>query len=213
MSLFQRLPQASNPKAFYTIGLNKTVLFIGLGNPGQEYIGTRHNIGFECIEAFAKKNDFPVWTNKKDLRCQLTQATIDGTRVLLIKPTTFMNLSGEAVLAVMQFYKIPASQVVVVHDELDINFGIIRTRIGGAAAGHNGIKSIMQHLGEDFGRVRIGIGPKIPDTIDSSDFVLAKFTSDEQKQLPPLTQEISAIISEYIFGDGQLLIESRNFII
>lgn len=124
-----------------------------------------------------------------------------------------MNLSGEAVLAVMQFYKIPASQVVVVHDELDINFGIIRTRIGGAAAGHNGIKSIMQHLGEDFGRVRIGIGPKIPDTIDSSDFVLAKFTSDEQKQLPPLTQEISAIISEYIFGDGQLLIESRNFII
>jgi PTH1 family peptidyl-tRNA hydrolase len=213
MSLFQRLPQASNPKAFYTIGLNKTVLFIGLGNPGQEYIGTRHNIGFECIEAFAKKNDFPVWTNKKDLRCQLTQATIDGTRVLLIKPTTFMNLSGEAVLAVMQFYKIPASQVVVVHDELDINFGIIRTRIGGAAAGHNGIKSIMQHLGEDFGRVHIGIGPKIPDTIDSSDFVLAKFTSDEQKQLPPLTQEISAIISEYIFGDGQLLIESRNFII
>jgi PTH1 family peptidyl-tRNA hydrolase len=176
-------------------------------------VGTRHNIGFVCIETFAKKNEYPVWTNKKDLKCQLTQATINGTRVLLMKPTTFMNLSGEAVSAVMQFYKIPASQVVVVHDELDINFGIIRTRVGCTTAGHNGIKSIVQHLGEDFGRVRIGIGPKKPDTIDSSDFVLAKFTGDEQKQLPALTQEISAIISEYIFGDGQLIIETRNFII
>jgi PTH1 family peptidyl-tRNA hydrolase len=213
MGLFQRLPQATNPKSFYTTGLNKTVLIVGLGNPGQEYKDTRHNVGFECIDSFAKKNDFPLWTNKKDLKCELTQSTINGTRVLLVKPTTFMNSSGEAVMAVVHFYKISASQLLVVHDELDINFGNIRTRIGGSDAGHNGIKSITQNINEDFGRVRIGIGPKKPESIDSADFVLAKFSAEELKQMSALIQEVSAIVSEFIFGDGQLVIDSRNFIV
>jgi PTH1 family peptidyl-tRNA hydrolase len=213
MSLFQRLPQASNPKAFYTIGLNKTVLIVGLGNPGKEYDNTRHNIGFECIDTFAAKNDFPGWINKKDLKSELAQSTLNGTRVLLVKPTTFMNLSGEAVQAVMQFYKIPDSQVVVVHDELDIDFGTIRTRLGGSAAGHNGIKSIIECIGEDFGRIRVGVGPKKPKTMDSANFVLCRFNDDEHEQLPALKQEVSAIISEFIYGDGQLPVDTRSFII
>jgi PTH1 family peptidyl-tRNA hydrolase len=101
----------------------------------------------------------------------------------------------------------------VVHDELDINFGNIRTRIGGSDAGHNGIKSITQNINEDFGRVRIGIGPKKPESIDSADFVLAKFSAEELKQMSALIQEVSAIVSEFIFGDGQLVIDSRNFIV
>lgn len=213
MGLFQRLPQASDPKAFYTTGLNKTVMIVGLGNPGQEYKDTRHNIGFECIDSFATKNEFPKWTNKKDLKCEITQSTINGIRVLLIKPMTFMNSSGEAVMSVINFYKIPASQLLVVHDELDVNFGVIRTRIGGSDAGHNGIKSIIQEVNEDFGRVRIGIGPKRPEQMVSAAFVLSKFTIAEHKQLPALIQEVSAILSEFIFGDGQLIVESRSFIV
>jgi PTH1 family peptidyl-tRNA hydrolase len=213
MALFQRMPQASNPKSFYTTGLTKTILIVGLGNPGKEYIGTRHNIGFECIEALATQMEFPSWVVKHDLKCELTQATIQDSRVILIKPTTFMNLSGEAVQAVTHFYKVPEGQIVVVHDELDIEFGIIRSRIGGSDAGHNGIKSVIECMGESFGRVRIGIGPKRPPEIDSADFVLAKFTEAEQKQLPALKKEVSAILSEFIYGDGQLPTDTRNFIV
>ncbi|HUC88092.1 MAG TPA: aminoacyl-tRNA hydrolase [Candidatus Binatia bacterium] len=213
MALFQRMPQASNPKSFYTTGLTKTILIVGLGNPGKEYTGTRHNIGFECIEALAAQMEFPAWTIKHDLKCELTQATIQDSRVILIKPTTFMNLSGEAVQAVTHFYKVPDGQIVVVHDELDIEFGMIRSRMGGSDAGHNGIKSVIEHMGEGFGRVRIGIGPKQPTEIDSADFVLAKFTEDEQKQLPSLKKEVSAVLSEFVYGGGQLPTDTRSFII
>ena len=121
-----------------------------------------------------------------------------------------MNLSGEAIQAVMHFYKIPLQQVLVVHDELDIPFGQIRMRIGGSAAGNNGVKSAIQHLGEEFGRVRIGIQAETP--MEASDFVLAKFSKEEQTELPALLKETTAILTEYIHG-GQLLQETRGFLI
>lgn len=213
MALFQRRPQVSDPVNYITLGLNKTVLIVGLGNPGKEYEDTRHNIGFLCLDEFAKANDFGGWVDKKDLKCRLAQQTLADTRVILCKPTTFMNLSGEAVQAVSSFYKIHPSQIVVVHDELDIDFGHIRTRAGGSAAGHNGIKSVIQHLGEDFARIRIGIGPKNPPQIDSADFVLQKFSSDEQSHLGELTRETSAIISEAVYANGHLPAETRNFLV
>lgn len=213
MSLFQRRPTHNETIRYYTLGQNKTVLIVGLGNPGKEYSGTRHNVGFESIDAFAKSNDFDPWIEKKDLKCWQATATLGETRVIAIKPTTFMNLSGEAVQAVMHFYKIPVEKVIVVHDELDIAFGQIRIRRGGSSAGHNGLKSVIQHLGEDFGRVRIGVGPKQPEQIDSADFVLAKFSEEQQQHIPALTREVSAILSEYAYGDGQLLPETRNFIV
>ncbi len=212
MGLFQRLPQATKPQ-LYSIGLNKTVLLVGLGNPGKQYEGTRHNIGFTCLDDFASQTDCPTWMNKSDLKSELTQVTIRDTRVFLIKPTTFMNLSGEAVQAVASFYKIPTEQVVVVHDELDIDFGTIRTRMGGASAGHNGIKSIIESIGDNFGRVRVGIGPKQPEEIDGADFVLAKFTDEQQKQLGALKKEVAAVLSEFVYGDGQLPADTRNFIV
>ncbi len=212
MALFQKLPQLSNPINYVTIGLNKTVLLVGLGNPGKEYDGTRHNIGFACLDEFvAKSADMGDWVAKKDLKCLLSTGRMGEVRVLAIKPTTFMNLSGEAVRAVCDFYKIPASQVVAVHDELDIPFGQIRTRMGGSSAGHNGIKSVMQHLDEGFGRVRIGIGPKTPAQIDSADFVLAKFSKEQQADIPALLRETSSVLSEYIYS-SELPAETRSFL-
>lgn len=211
MALFVKKADTSSPP-LYSLGLTRTVLIIGLGNPGKEYEGTRHNIGFACVDALADKQAFEPWIEKRDLKCFLTSQTLGNTRVILVKPNTFMNLSGEAVQAVANFYKVPISQTLIVHDELDIPFGQIRTRTGGGSAGHNGIKSVTQHLGEDYGRVRIGIGPKEPEQMDSADFVLAKFSKDQQAQMAGLLKEAQAILTEYIFGD-HLVAETRDFIV
>lgn len=214
MALFQHKPQSSDPKTFYTVGLNKNVLVVGLGNPGKQYELTRHNAGFICIDEFVNQTEaMGDWVDKKNMKCLMSEGRIGDARVIAIKPTTFMNLSGEAVQAVMNFYKINLEQVLVVHDELDIDFGQIRTRQGGSDAGHNGIKSVSQQISQDYGRVRIGIGPKRPDEIASEDFVLQKFSAEEQAQLPNMTREASAIIHEYLAGGQQLPHETRSFLI
>lgn len=197
---------------YYSLGQNKSVLIVGLGNIGKEYEGTRHNIGFTVLDTFREKQNFPAWIEKKDLKCHLASTQMGDTKVILIKPTTFMNNSGEAVQTVVHFYKIDPSSVVVIHDELDIPFGQIRTRTGGGSAGNNGIKSISSHLGEQYGRVRVGIGPKIHPQMDSADFVLGKFSPTESTQIANLTREASAILSEYIYG-GELVSETRSFMV
>lgn len=210
MGLFVRR-KSSEEKPLYSVGLSKTVIIAGLGNTGKKYEATRHNIGFRCVDTFASANDFPGWSVKKDLKCQLTAANLGGTRVILVKPQTMMNLSGEAVSAVVNYYKIALSQLLIVHDELDIDFGQIRTRAGGSAAGNNGVKSIIQHVGEDFSRVRIGIRNGDTAMRDSANFVLEKFSADEQKQLKPLINEVSSLITEYIYS-GELAAQTRSFI-
>jgi len=213
MAWLQKRPQVSNPTMFYTVGLNKTLLLVGLGNPGKEYELTRHNVGFQCLEAFVNMTDsMETWLQKKDLKCLLSSGQLGEARVIAIKPQTFMNLSGEAVQATAAFYKVPTENILVLHDELDVDFGQIRLRLGGSSAGHNGIKSITQHMGEDYGRVRIGIGPKKPARIKSEAFVLQKFSDGEQVQLPNLTREVNAILSEYIYV-GQLPHDTRTFIV
>lgn len=209
MALFVRKPQTASPP-LYTLGLTRNVVLVGLGNPGKEYDGTRHNIGFEVLDYFVSNQEFEPWMAKKDLKCLITSKTLGSTRVIAIKPTTFMNLSGEAVRAVCDFYKVGAGQTVVVHDEKDIPFGQIRTRMGGSSAGHNGIKSVSQHMGEEYGRIRIGVGAETP--MDAADFVLAKFSNDEQAQMQPLLKEATAIITEYIYGE-KLNAETRSFIV
>ncbi|HYH36071.1 MAG TPA: aminoacyl-tRNA hydrolase [Candidatus Saccharimonadales bacterium] len=214
MSWLTQRPQSSDPTNYYTVGLNKTVLIAGLGNPGKEYQETRHNIGFMCIDDFVGKTDgMEEWVRKKDLKCLLSTGRLGDTRVLAVKPATFMNLSGEAVAAVINFYKLNADHIIVVHDELDIDFGQIRLRQGGSDAGHNGIKSVTQHIGEDYGRIRIGVGPKKPAAIKSEDFVLQKFSAEQLEQLPNLTREVSAILTEYLYGDQNLPHDTRNFLV
>lgn len=211
MALFQKKPVVESVMPLYSLSANKTVLIIGLGNPGPEYENTRHNVGFAAVDAFVDANDFAPWVHKKDLRAELTQANMGQSRVIIAKPQTFMNLSGEAVRAICNFYKIHIEDVLVVHDELDIDFGQIRCRKSGGAAGHNGIKSIIQHMGGEFGRVRVGIGPKTPEQIDSSDFVLQRFSEAEHGRMKDLTREVGAILTETIYGDGQLPHETRSF--
>lgn len=213
MALFQRRPQTSDPTNYYTVGQNKTILLVGLGNPGKEYDLTRHNIGFICIDEFvAKTDEMADWIQKKDMKCLLSNGRVGDAMVIAIKPTTFMNLSGEAVQSVASFYKIHPDNIAVLHDELDIDFGQIRMRKGGSSAGHNGIESVSKAIGEDYGRIRIGVGPKKPAKIDSADFVLQKFSTDEQAQLPNLKQEALAILSEYLYGAG-LPHDTRNFLV
>lgn len=210
MALFQKRPEVGANLPLYTLGLNRTLLIVGLGNVGKEYDNTRHNIGFDAVDALASNQGFDPWIQKKDLKALMTSRTIGDSRVILLKPTTFMNLSGEAVQAAAHFYKITPDQTLVVHDEIDIPFGQIRTRIGGGSAGHNGIKSVTQHLGEQYGRVRIGIQAETP--METSDFVLAKFGKDEQTHMSALIKETTAILTEYIHG-GALQAETRSFII
>jgi PTH1 family peptidyl-tRNA hydrolase len=214
MSWMQKRPIIGDGIQLYSMGMIKSVLLVGLGNVGKEYDGTRHNIGFSCLDAFVSVNsEMDGWINKKDLKTYVSTGRIGDAHIYAIKPTTFMNLSGEAVQAVANFYKIPPANILVIHDELDIDFGQIRLRVGGSAAGHNGIKNITQMLGtEDYGRVRIGIGPKTPARILSEKFVLQTFSPEEQTQLKNLTQEVNAVLSEYAYS-SQLANETRNFLV
>jgi peptidyl-tRNA hydrolase, PTH1 family len=201
MGLFDRKKTTFDSVApLYTVGNSQTLLVIGLGNPGDKYVGNRHNIGFMVLDKYHLTHDFSGWVQKKDLDCELATGQVGSTRVILAKPTTFMNNSGDAAQKLQKFYRIYNQETVVVHDELDVDFGTIRTRIGGGSAGHNGIKSLSTQIGEDYGRIRIGIGPKKPDQIDSADFVLQDFSGEQRETLPKIVREACSLIDEATTG-------------
>jgi len=209
MALFQKRPQVTSSAPLYTLGANKTILIIGLGNLEKKYEGTRHNVGFAVLDEFAKQNDFPEWIVKKDLKCHLAIANLGENRVVLCKPSTYMNNSGEAAQAAQHFYRVYNQNTLAVYDELAIPFGQLRTRLGGSDAGHNGVKSLTQHLGDDYGRLRIGIGNELATKKDMADFVLDKFSKKEQGDLPHIIREANALITEYIFS-GELNPDTRT---
>lgn len=212
MGLFVRRNNDSESQPLYNTVHDRVVLIVGLGNIGKEYVGTRHNIGFACLENFAEQHSFPAWIEKRDLRCQITERVEGSTKVILLKPTTYMNESGQAVMSVQRYFKLANTDTVVVHDELDIDFGQIRARVGGGSAGNNGIKSLIQHCGADFKRIRIGVRNELLDKMDSADFVLAKFNKEEQASLPELMREVSALLSEYT-ATHELPHDTRNFLL
>lgn len=152
---------------------NKPFLVVGLGNPGAQYVNTRHNVGFMAVDVLAGEN--ASWKSEKN--ALTARVDINGNRVIFVKPQTFMNNSGVAVAALMTFYKIPLENIVVVHDDMDIPVGDCREKIGGGSAGHNGIRSIDAHIGREYRRIRIGIGhPRDFDLpMDPADWVLGKF--------------------------------------
>ncbi len=157
-------------------------LIVGLGNPGKKYEFTRHNAGFLSVDVLCEKFNFTV--NKLKFHALVGETRIDGKRCLVMKPQTMMNNSGEAVKEACNFYKIPAENVIVIFDDISLDVGKLRIRRSGSAGGHNGIKSIINHLGSDkFPRIKVGVGAKPHPDYDLADWVLSEFNKDEAKQL------------------------------
>ena len=164
------------------------ILFVGLGNPTPEYQNNRHNIGFKIIDAI--NQNFSLSKQKPKFKGLLTMGSIGATKVYAIKPLTFMNNSGTCIRELIEYFKIDSSDIIVFHDDLDIEFGKIKVKFGGSDAGHNGIKSLDKFIGKDYSRVRIGIGhPK--NNIEVSDHVLQDFNEDEKIELSSMTENIT----------------------
>ena len=163
-------------------------LFVGLGNPTPNSENNRHNIGFKIIDAINSK--FKFSKQKPKFKGLLTTGNINEKKVYAIKPLTFMNNSGICIRELIEYFKIEAENIIVFHDDLDIDFGKIKTKFGGSSAGHNGIESIDKFIGKDYSRVRIGIG-KPNDKIAVSDYVLKDFDDDEKQQLETLKNNIT----------------------
>jgi PTH1 family peptidyl-tRNA hydrolase len=172
-------------------------LIIGLGNIGQQYQLTRHNIGFFVVDHIARQFD-ATFVEKTKFKCDMAEFTFNGEKALLIKPMTYYNESGAAVRAVMDFYKIDTADILAVHDELALPFGTVRARLGGSDAGNNGIKSVTAHVGDQYGRIRVGIKNDHHSQMQDADFVLSKFNKDEQVQLPLLAEHAQVIIEAFL---------------
>lgn len=171
---------------------------VGLGNPGTPYQSTRHNIGFMAVDRFAEKHGIKVTQSK--CKALLGEGNVNGTKVYLIKPMTYMNLSGESIRAFMDFFKAPIEDFIVIYDDLDTPFGQIRLRYQGSAGGHNGIKSTIQHLGtQSFNRIRMGINRPLPG-YNIADYVLSSFSKEEVKSMPQLL-DTTCEAMEYALGN------------
>ncbi len=157
-------------------------LIVGLGNPGEKYENTRHNVGFQVVDELAERQHAPI--QKLKFKALTNLLTIAGEKVLVMKPVTYMNLSGEAVRPAADFYKIPPERILVISDDTALDAGALRIRTKGSAGGHNGLQSIIQHLGTDqFPRVRVGVGQKPHPDYDLADWVLGKFQGEDKKAM------------------------------
>ena len=173
-------------------------LIVGLGNFGEKYAKTRHNLGFMAVDFLAKNS---TWSFDKKFFGQVATGEVDGEKTIFLKPETYMNLSGKSVLAVAQFYKIPAKKIYIFSDDLDLSFGVSRWRAKGGAGGHNGLKSIISVLGtEEFPRMKFGISNEMRAKMPTENFVLTRFSAEE-------LSEIKVIIAK---GIDEFLIKIKN---
>lgn len=171
-------------------------LIAGLGNPGKQYFATRHNIGFSAIDYISEKHNIDV--SKIKFKGLIGEGKIGSERILLLKPSTFMNLSGESVGEAASFYKIPPENVIIIHDDISLPIGTLRIREKGSAGGHNGLKSIIAHLNSDkFPRMKIGVGAPDPEK-DLADYVLGKISKSEQETLFKVLERVCNALEEYI---------------
>ena len=168
------------------------LLLVGLGNPTPDSENNRHNIGFKIIDAINKK--FGLSKQKPKFKGLLTTGNVGDKKIYAIKPLTFMNNSGICIRELIEYFKIDAEDVIVFHDDLDVEFGKIKAKFGGSSAGHNGIESIDKFIGKDYSRVRIGIG-KPKNSIEIADYVLQNFDEDEKLEIERISKEISESIS------------------
>lgn len=185
-------------------------LIVGLGNPGEKYTFTRHNAGFLSIDYISQKHNIEVKKSKH--KALIGEGTIAGEKVVLAKPQTFMNLSGESVKELVTWYKIPLANIIIIYDDISIPTGSLRIREKGSAGGHNGIKSIIQHLSTDiFPRFRIGVNTK-PEGYDLADYVLGKFSKNEQTIMFEAFEKANDAVVEFISKDIKSAMNKYNFI-
>lgn len=176
-------------------------LIVGLGNPGREYENTRHNVGFAFIDDLAF--DLGVRVDERKHKAFLGKGIFAGERVILLKPQTYMNLSGESVRAAMDYYKLTPADVIVVFDDISLDPGNIRIRTKGSAGGHNGMKSIIAHLGtQEFARVKIGVGDK-PSRMDLANHVLGKIKGNEQQNIEAALKDTKSAIELMVAGEAE----------
>jgi PTH1 family peptidyl-tRNA hydrolase len=181
-------------------------LVAGLGNPGPKYARNRHNVGFMVVDELVRRWDAPSFRSK--CKGELAKVSFDGEDVVLLKPMTYMNRSGESVQAAMQFFKVPLGQVLCIHDELDLAFGVVRLKVGGGTAGHNGLRSVIQHCGSPgFPRCRVGIGR--PDRGQPEQYVLSDFSSLENAELDSVLA-LAADLTETAILEGPLEAMNRH---
>jgi len=183
------------------------LLFVGLGNPTPNSQNNRHNIGFKVVDLINQK--FRLSKQKPKFKGLLTTGNIGEKKIYAIKPLTFMNNSGICIRELLEYFKIEAEDVIVFHDDLDVEFGKIKVKFGGSSAGHNGITSIDKFIGKDYSRVRVGIGNP-ENKVSASDYVLNDFTEDEQKHLEKITNKIVESISILIDKKLNLFSSSVN---
>lgn len=180
-------------------------LIVGLGNPGMDYVHTRHNVGFDIINLFAKKNNFNFSSKNKSML--ISENNYNGEKIILLKPLTYMNLSGQAVESVAHTYKIEPCDIMVIHDDMDLPLGKIRLRPGGSPAGHNGIKSIINCLNsKDFNRMRVGIGRND----NAIDFVLGKFSKNDRKIIEEAFDTCVDALEDWFSNDINYLMNKYN---
>lgn len=183
------------------------MVIVGLGNPGLKYKKTRHNVGFMFIDEVAKSNQVTFSLNK-NLQCEIAEIYINKEKHFLIKPTTFMNLSGDSVYKVLNYYNIDKDDLIVIYDDMDLNVGQIRIRKNGSAGGHNGMKSIINNLNsQDFKRIRIGIGKPEYNSID---FVLGQFSKNEEEMIRKAIELAPNIIDDFIIRGVDYIMNHYN---
>ncbi len=181
-------------------------LIVGLGNPGNKYQDTRHNIGFKCVDAFLKAEGLEAKVDKR-FNAEIATVNISGNKTIIAKPLTFMNLSGNSVAAIINYYKINTEDIIVIHDDLYLDQGKLRIKRKGSAGGQNGIKDIIAKLGtEEFNRLKFGIGlnPKIPVV----DYVLGRFTKTELSNIEQAVNDV--VIACSLFADGTSISDLMN---
>lgn len=188
------------------------ILLVGLGNPGREYAQTRHNVGFMAVDTFICRHLFSPFKSK--FKGQVAEGEIAGEKIIVLKPETYMNLSGDSVLSVCKFYKIPVQNVVVFHDDMDLPVGKVKVKRGGGAGGHNGLKSIDKNIGNDYVRVRIGVSK--PQTREEVvNYVLSAFSKEDKKIIENTLEGIAKYMPLVVKGDlenflNKLVIELKG---
>jgi PTH1 family peptidyl-tRNA hydrolase len=173
-------------------------LLVGLGNIGPEYANTRHNFGFLLLDKIIA--DYSFSEQSKKFKSEVFSGEINGEKIIAIKPQTFMNLSGSSVTAAAQFYKIAPKNILVLHDDLDLELGKIKIKTGGGHAGHNGLRSIDENIGKEYMRLRLGIGRPVSREFETADYVLGKFMKEEKAIVEKTNEKISKLIGEIFAG-------------